>query len=462
MNKLEKDLMNIITNKSAINLDRFINKKLRRRLFKNKNKQELLRLLPIIISNTNETNSDWLNSSKNLRWFRMPGFIDTIIENINNFNYSNKNDYLIYKAVRNIGLLDLTEEQLIRLSDKVLDCDVTIRYMTLYAIYDLLNRNNNNNLTKQILDKYLLNDSTCNITINLIRENNTEKNNIINLFHKNIDAIIEKNNSVDLVHLKNIIENEKTIVKIKDKIKKDSKTSIITSFNNKLEHFLNRNKLDNQSNKKLDTILEIAYLVIDDIAKNEQVDLGEIKYLGEGSFSLVYGIGNKVIKLGSSRSTDTFHNNPYIIKPLLRKKLTINDNHNIWIEVTEKVDTKTKVSENQLYQLYKKIRNSDLIWRDVRYRNVGVLLKDNIIHWRQELPITDEVLGLDKYVESEELKKGEIVICDNDHIFYNNSDDKNIISPISQLQQVFEERYQKEKKREVENRKQKVYKKSNK
>jgi len=445
MNKIEKDLMNIILNKSACNLDQFINKKLKSKIFKNKKRHELLRLLPIIISNTNETNSDWLNSSKNLKWFKMPGFLDNIIENIDNFNFNNKNDYLLYKVIRNIGILDLTEEQLVRLSDKILDCDVNIRYMTLYAIYDLLNRNNNDILTKQVLEKYLLNNSTCNTTINLIISNNTTENNSIDLLYKNIDSILEKNNSVDLVYLKNVIDNEQTITKIKEKIQKDSKTSLMTSFNNKLKCFINRNKLDEESNKKLDTILEIIYLIAEDIAKNEQIALKETKYLGQGSFSLIYCIGNKVIKLGTSRGADRFPNNPYIIKPLLRKKFTLNATKDFYIEVTERVDTKTKIPEEKLYELYKKIRNSDLIWSDVEYRNVGILLKDNIIHWRQELPITDEVLGLDKYIEGEELKKGELVICDNDHIFYDNSANKNISNPISQLQQAFESRYQEEK-----------------
>ena len=58
-----------------------------------------------------------------------------------------------------------------------------------------------------------------------------------------------------------------------------------------------------------------------------------------------------------------------------------NEENKIFLEVTERVDTKTEVTTEELYQLYKKIRALGLVWTDVAKRNVGRLKKDNIVHW---------------------------------------------------------------------------------
>lgn len=174
--------------------------------------------------------------------------------------------------------------------------------------------------------------------------------------------------------------------------------------------------LNETEKKKLDDILEIVTLLVQDIVKNEKISISEINILGRGTYSYVLEIGDKVLKIGKKRETKTFHNNPYIIAPLLRKEFAINYVYSVFVEVTEKVDRKSRITEEELYDLYKKIRNLGLYWHDVAFGNVGRLLKDNVIHWRQDLPITDEILGLKRYIGSETLKKGEVVILDNDFI----------------------------------------------
>ncbi len=110
-----------------------------------------------------------------------------------------------------------------------------------------------------------------------------------------------------------------------------------------------------------------------------------MNYIKSGHYSTVFSIGNKVIKLGRYRVTKQFPNNPYIVTPLLRKSILM-DNINFFIEVVEKVDTTNKdVTYEDLYNLYKHIRDLGLIWTDVAKRNVGRLLKDNIIHWKSNL-----------------------------------------------------------------------------
>ena len=190
--------------------------------------------------------------------------------------------------------------------------------------------------------------------------------------------------------------------------------------------------------------LEVIYLIIEDVCKNENIELSNIKCLGNGAYASVLIIGNKVVKIGIRRVTMSFPNNPYINATLLRKEIPINDKEAFFVEVNERVDDKCEVSDEELYNLYKKIRDIHLIWLDVEKRNVGRLLKDNIISWREELPITDEILGLEPYRGNDLLKKGEIVILDNDLIFDENNPRLAKMSSTS-LQKKFEKKYQLEK-----------------
>lgn len=151
------------------------------------------------------------------------------------------------------------------------------------------------------------------------------------------------------------------------------------------------------------------------------ITYNDIKELPSDAFSLILQIGDKVIKVGRER----------VAPKLLRKEFKIDEENSIFIEVNERLDINYQITEEELYQLYKKVRQLVLICIDVAFRNIGILLKDNKIHWRQKLPLTDEVLGLEKYRWSKiMLKKGDIVICDND-IIYDENDDKDRIREYS-------------------------------
>lgn len=181
-------------------------------------------------------------------------------------------------------------------------------------------------------------------------------------------------------------------------------------------------------------------IIIKEICQSEQVNYGNIKYLGSGTFSYVVALGDKVLKMGKRRIAKEFPNNPYIIAPLLRETIPIDQSTDLFLEVTERVDTTTKVTEEDLYQLYKKLRNVGLVWTDLASRNVGILLKDNKIHWHESIKPNDTSLELEKYREAPPLKKGELVILDADHIY-----DENL--PIAQRElkrSQFEQRYQEE------------------
>lgn len=191
-----------------------------------------------------------------------------------------------------------------------------------------------------------------------------------------------------------------------------------------LRIFINHNNYHNLSYIHQDCFkqtLEIVYLIIKDICQNENVSLNNIRYLCSGSYSSVLCIKDKIIKYGIPRATKKFPNNPYVNAMLLRKEFTICHNETLFVEVNERVDTNCTITEEELYQLYKKMRQLHLVWLDVEKRNVGKLLKDNHAYWKKELPLNDKTLGLDKYRGNEVLKKGDLVIIDNDMIYDENS-----------------------------------------
>ncbi len=227
------------------------------------------------------------------------------------------------------------------------------------------------------------------------------------------DTII--NSKFPLIKLKALVKNNTEIYKkIMLKINENKKLFIKKTVNYSISKHFNITEI-NKSMLKL--IQEIIFMIIEEIAKNENEDICNLELIGEGDFSLVYSIGDKIIKIGSKRATPKFPNNPYIVKPLLRKSIPINDNNDIvFIEVCEKIKTNC-CTEEDVYKLYKSLREIGLIWMDPKKSNVGKLIKDNKIYWNSNLNPSDKALMLDEYVEDTELKAGDPVICDADLIY---------------------------------------------
>ena len=178
-----------------------------------------------------------------------------------------------------------------------------------------------------------------------------------------------------------------------------------------------------ESNPDREVIIDILGMVFEEVCKNEGVNFSDIRRIGRGGFTDVYQVGEKVVKIGRGRGNSKFPNNPYIISPLMRKDFGFKNGkkyENAYVEVTERVDTLTEadVSEEELYQLYSRMREIGLEWMDIEARNVGLLRRDNRIYWSEDLDPTDEALGLAPRVGAGvHLKKGDLVILDADFIY---------------------------------------------
>jgi len=462
VNRLKKGLLKTIKNNN-FNLSDYIEKKIKNVFLREKNTKELINLLPIIIENTNDSNCDWILDIIIFKNFlKNDKFLDSFINNINKFDFQNSN-YLLEISLTNIDYFTkLNYQQLTNLIDKVLICNCKIDNRIISLIYQLISNNHNDqNFKKMFLKKYITTEKSCEACIIYMLKLKLH----LDLLDENIDFILNNFKTLDLFDLKSRItstKNEELINKINATIEYNKKENIITTIKNiyinHLEEYEDREyykdieeeTLNINDYQRLSAVLEVIYLIIEDISKNEQVPISNMQKINSGSFSTALLLGNKVIKIGYERGTETFPNNPYINAILLRKKIPINEIFSIFIEVTEKVDTSTLISEEELYELYKKLRDIHLIWNDISTANVGRLLKDNKVYWREELPITSEVLNLQQYRGNEILKKGDLIILDNDFIYDENDIAVSYIANLDgdTIEKRFAKRYEKEQKLE--------------
>lgn len=359
-----------------------------------RNKDKIRKYADYILKNCSDYN--WITSY--LIMYDGDELIDAIINNYNKLKENNIDTYPIINRITKYP-----NDKLISYIDKLIP---VIDDFTLHNILDKIK--DNEEVMSYIIEKYLINS-----TISIKLTSFLLKNNLyIDKVYQNFDNIIS-NNIKDLYELKKQgTLNKETSTKISKIVQNNEEY-----LNNTIEDILKEIYGEKFNSKDFKVGIDTIKIIIKELCQNENKTYGDIEYLGKGTFSYVLAVGDKVLKIGIKRYTDSFPNNPYIITPLLRESIKINEENKIFLEVTERVDTKTEVTTEELYQLYKKIRALGLVWTDVAKRNVGRLKKDNIVHWNTPLYPTDEALELKKYINASQLKKGDLIILDADHIY---------------------------------------------
>ena len=404
-------------NDSFDSLSKFILKKLDSRLVKLRNKNT-----KIIVDHFDEILPYIVNDNMNILLFNInslieqPNFKEKFIEGLKRYPYPDKIDQIFY--IIWIRLKDKFDNFI----DSSILKTVSTMNVSSYFYGDMLDRLNEEN---QKIFLNILAENKCNIPYSGIMYKGNSKQ----VIYDNLPLFTE--NSQNLYSLMKFVkDNPSAYSKVKDYIDNNPEKAVNSIFC----EINKRVKIEDT------TLKEVVKLIILDVLKNENVKLSDITYNG-GGLSSVLLIGNKVIKIGD-RATKSFPNNPYIISPLLRKKLEFNG-ESCFVEVTERVDTSKKSNKEELYQLFKKLRNLNLVWTDIKEDNVGRLKKENIIHWRQNLNPTDGVLGLDVKRGETILKEGDLVILDADFIYDENDPNINYINN-KDIYDEFEKRYQKE------------------
>lgn len=195
-----------------------------------------------------------------------------------------------------------------------------------------------------------------------------------------------------------------------------------------------------------DDMTYLSEKLIGEILENEHLDWIDIDYIISAGFSSVFEIGSKILKVGEERGTYRIPYDKRILQPLVRINLSdLSHDNRGTIEVCEKVLTVGYISEEELYKIYKELRERGKIWTDIKVDNIGILLKENKRHWNKNLGASKRAIG---YIEEEffnddeeKLQAGEYVIIDSDFIYYENDPYIEWTSPLAFN---FEERYQQE------------------
>lgn len=229
------------------------------------------------------------------------------------------------------------------------------------------------------------------------------------LIDLNQEEIIEKHlnyffrENTRILDFKNIIKNTKININKVNNFINNNKDSVIKEITEETIDYLKDEKLYN-----------FFKILIEELLENENKKYSDIELIGEGGFSKVFGIGSKVLKVGDERRTYKIKNNKLFLKPLYRTKIET-DYRNFCIEITEKVDTEN-ITENDVYQVYKQLRDDGIYWDDAKITNVGRLLKDNKIYFDGVDFVDKESTGYttDNF---EILPKGSLVLLDVDHLY---------------------------------------------
>lgn len=237
----------------------------------------------------------------------------------------------------------------------------------------------------------------------------------VNYIIDHIDYFLTDNN--ELLRLKKILMSYNIKLKYNDEINSyiDDNPDLIL---NEIARF---NRSITSSAIEKEKYMPFLKQVVDELLEHENANYHDIEYLDSGFYSNVYKIGDKVLKIGSERKAFNISNSRYFLKPIYRQNVRSLDAKKVLfcIEITECVNT-DNITEEDVYTVYKELRDQGLIWTDCKRSNLGRLKKDNRIYFDGITKVSKNSTG---YLDdnNEVLKKGELVIIDNDYIFPENA-----------------------------------------
>ena len=187
----------------------------------------------------------------------------------------------------------------------------------------------------------------------------------------------------------------------------------------------------------------------------------------KSSYSDVYIVGDRVIKIGDVRATYKIPNHTRILQPIARFEMFLDDDNTIpigCIEVSNKVRKlrREDYNEEKLYRLYWELREDGIVFTDYRLSNVGILCSNNTPVHRingQKIKVSPETVGFMGEMKGRPCKEGDLVILDTDFLFRQEDLFKDGLFTEEQLQEEewqekgyskdFERRWQQEKQAEI-------------
>lgn len=154
----------------------------------------------------------------------------------------------------------------------------------------------------------------------------------------------------------------------------------------------------------------------------------ELRHISSGTTSIVYELGDKIIKIGKPRRYDMIPYFEYLLQPIYNKLMDF-DGYPIWVEVTQKVlvlenkdgsamDSKDKQFNEMLKKIKVFLHSIGLKYYDIHAGNIGILLDDNKIHYDGfDIDVLNEdITSILNNNNLRVLEKGSFVIIDLDSL----------------------------------------------
>ena len=262
MSNFEKELMILLKNKyiDVDDLKNFIDKSVNDQVNGNVNQMEFIRLLPVIIKNTNEFNFSWLSQIK--EYSSIPGFLDTFINNIFLISYE-EYQFLFLCILDEFKYIPIQKNHIRLLFQNILNYRVKVNYD---SIYDMVNDIYPDMIPEMLLF-FINHDYSCDDILSLFTKNNGK---FLFLLYENIDIVLEHVHIDKLFYLKELVKDNESIYNyVISAIKLNSKKNVINLIKTLYlrvvvthNYYHNLNYINEES---FQNILEIIYLIIDDI-----------------------------------------------------------------------------------------------------------------------------------------------------------------------------------------------------
>ena len=202
--------------------------------------------------------------------------------------------------------------------------------------------------------------------------------------------------------------------------------------------------------KEMDNLLELITKLVKEIKEHEKIKDIDIKKIKGGAYSEVLKIGTKVLKIGKSRTTYQIPYDKRILQPIIRVDLSKLSSLSFTLEVSEYINPNVQLTEEEEYQFYKELRERGIIFADMKSSNLGILSKENIIHWRPATNLDLITKGITNEPINPPLSKGELVILDTDYLYtekdYNHLIETEQFNWGNEQSKMYEYKYQAEKK----------------
>ena len=192
------------------------------------------------------------------------------------------------------------------------------------------------------------------------------------------------------------------------------------SFNMKdtIDDIIINNISINQEKNDIDNLSRVKEMII--MLCNPKHGLLDIENMGQGSFSNIYKLNDKVVKVSYRRCCEEIPYSDQILLPYFKGWIGKD-----YIEITDYLDNINNIDKEELYKVYKDLREQSIMWVDPSIDNLRRINKTALSNNESKKYLLNRngLLSNQNYIKKE-LFLDDIVVIDLDHMVFENEVEK--------------------------------------